>query len=146
MVINNNAAPAVAAAKSGDEQVPFDGFSTTLSDSDSSTVRRKNQFRIEKVLLRGSDIARPIRDLVELTGLTPRMVTKAVQDARRRGVAVISSSNPGGFFLAENEDERQRCLRSLRHRKQELAWTEFCLERATLEVVSDGQEQTQGNR
>lgn len=143
---NNNAAPAVAAAKSGEGQISFDGFSKTLSTSNHSTGRRKPQVQIEKYLLCGADNALSIRTLTELTGLVPRAITAAVQDARRRGVPVLSSASPGGYFLAANEDERQRNLRSLRHRKAEIAWTVFALENATIEGVGNGQEQTQGNR
>ena len=132
MPIKNNAAPG-GQTGNGVGQISFDGFSKTMSKSNTNTAPRKNQFHIEDFLLRGADNALPIRILVDMTGLVPRKITAAVQDARRRGVPVLSSASPGGYFIADNEEERQRCLRSLRHRKAELSWTEFCLENATID-------------
>ena len=138
MCKNRNAVPAAATAKNGDGQFHFEGFGMTLSDSDHITASRKPQVQIERFLLRGADNALSVRVLSEMTGLVPRGVTAAIQDARRRGIPVISTTRPGGFFLASNEAERQRCLRSLEHRKAEIAWTAWCLENAKLTEVGNG--------
>lgn len=139
---NNSAAPAVAAARSGDGQFHFEGFGMNLPDPDFNTTIRKIQFPIEEFLRHGACHATPTKELTALTGLEPRKIAAAVQSARRRGVPILSSTSPGGYFIAETEDERQRCLRSLRHRKQELAWTIFTLERARIE---DEDEQEEGH-
>ena len=135
----NNAAPAVAAARSGEGQVFFEEFDS-IPQKYPTTTANKSQFQIENFLLRGQDNALSVSTLERITGRSARRIGAAVQDARRRGVPVISLQS-GGFFLAASEEERSRCLRSLRHRRAETDWTIFALERARIE---DDYEQTEG--
>ena len=140
MIKNNNAAPSVAADESGEGQVYFEEFDY-IPQRYPITLSNKSQFQIENFLLRGQDNALSVSTLERITGRSARRIGAAVQDARRRGVPVISMPS-GGFFLAASEEERSRCLRSLRHRRAETDWTIFALERARIE---DEDEQTEGH-
>ncbi len=124
------AAPGVSGIEDGSGQILFDGFSL---EGDFITQPGTDQAGIERYLLHGHDNALSVEALRIVTGLHPRKITQAVQDARRRGVAVLSSSHPGGYYLAETEDEKQRFVYSLRHRAKETALTLRCLERAQVE-------------
>lgn len=124
------AAPGAPNTEDSSGQILFDGFSL---EGDFITQPGTDQAGIERYLLHGHDNALSVEALRIVTGLHPRKITQAVQDARRRGVAVLSSSHPGGYYLAETEDEKQRFVCSLRHRAKETAFTLRCLERAQVE-------------
>lgn len=89
--------------------------------------------RVEGYLQHGRENAINMEDLRRITGLRSRQVTQAVQDARRRGVPVLSSSHPGGYFIAASEEEKKRYLKSMGHRAKEIIATLRCLERAKVE-------------
>ena len=135
----NCAVPAAATAKNGEGQVFLEGFDS-IPQKYPTTTAHKSQFLIENFLLRGQDNALSVSTLERITGRSARRIGAAVQDARRRGVPVISMPS-GGFFIASSEEERSRCLRSLKHRRSETDWTIFALERARIE---DDYEQTEG--
>ena len=104
---------------------------------DCTTHRTSGQgripLRIEAYLLRGHPNALSNEHLQNVTGLGSRQVTQAVQDARRRGVPVLSSSHPGGYYIAATEEEKERFLRSMGHRAKEIIATLRCLERTKVE-------------
>ncbi len=135
--------PTVNGTADGQETEQVEGLASIVSDSDDSTYTQTAQgkipVRIESYLLRGSKNALTKGELVRMTGLVPRKVTQAVQDARRRGVPILSSSHPGGYFIAATLDEKRRFERSLRHRANETAITLCCLERAKVEDSTDGE-------
>lgn len=124
-------APGDCSTEDGNGQILFDGFKP---NSDFTIAAATVQSGIERFLLHGHDNALTMEELKVMTGLHSRKITQAVQDARRRGIAVLSSSHPGGYYLAETEEEKQRFVYSLRHRARETAFTLQCLERAKVEV------------
>lgn len=126
MKVIEKAAP-VDQTGDGSGQILLDGFKP---DYDFTTVTATVQSGIERFLLYGQGNALSVKTLVKLTGLHPRQITEAVQHSRRRGVPVLSTTYPGGYFIAETEAEKQRCIRSLRHRAKEMYETLYCLERA----------------
>lgn len=96
-------------------------------------------YEIERYLLRGRENALSLRELRRITGLHPRKITEAVQRARRRGVPVLSSSHPGGYFIAATEEEKAAFERSMRHRARETLTTLRYLRQAQVEEdVADG--------
>ena len=99
--------------------------------ADASTA----QIGIERFLLYGAENALPVKELERLTGMQQRQITKAIQDARRRGVPVLATMYPGGYFIAATEEEKAQCIKSLQHRETETRTTRICLERA--KVVSE---------
>ena len=89
--------------------------------------------QIENYLLRGRENALSLRELRRITGLHPRKITESVQRARRRGVPVLSSSHPGGYFIAATTEEKTRFERSMRHRARETLVTLRYLRQARVE-------------
>ena len=125
------AARSVSGTQSGSGQTFFEGFD--LPDDEFITRQGTAQPGIERFLLHGRENALPISELQRLTELHPRQITKAVQDARRRGIPVLSTAFPGGYFIAATEEEKQSCIRSLKHRENETRKTRICLEYSKLE-------------
>ena len=126
--MRENEEAALNGTQSGSGQMNFDGFD--LPDVEFITIPAAAQPGIERFLLYGRENALPVRELERLTGLRRRQISKAVQDARRHGVPVLATANPGGYYLAATEDEKAQCIRSLRHRENETRLTRICLEYA----------------
>ena len=131
MIENEEAARSVGSTLSGSGQTCFDGFE--LPGDDCITKPTAAQSGIERFLLRGHENALTVSQLQQSTELHPRQITKAVQDARRRGIPILATTTPGGYFIAASEEEKRRCIRSLLHREDETRKTRICLEYAKVE-------------
>lgn len=77
---------------------------------------------IADLLHRGSSNAVPCRDLVTLTGWTPREVTRQIQRERTAGIPVCA--NGAGYYLPATDAELDAYLRSLGHRLREVQRTQ----------------------
>lgn len=91
------------------------------------------RLRIQNFLGHGKASAISGRKLMEYMGAKDlRIVSKAVETARRAGVPICASTAPDGpgYYLAANTDELSGYLRSLDHRLREVRTT-----RANLEAV-----------
>ena len=131
------AAPGVGSAEGSSGQFSFAGFE--VSETDFTIPAAPVQVGIERFLMRGAENALTVEQLKHLTGeLHSRQIRQAVQDARRRGVPVLSTSCPGGYFIAETETEKQRCIMSMVHRLRETAETVRCLRAAPVEENDNG--------
>lgn len=75
--------------------------------------------RISDFLSAGEESAVTRKYLEQITGLTGREVQRAVQAARLKGTPILSSSS--GFFLPATEAEKERFVRSMRHRAREIS-------------------------
>lgn len=75
--------------------------------------------RIADLLLEGEGSAVTRQHLEQITGLTGREVQRAIQTARLKGTPILSSSS--GFFLPATEAEKERFVRSMRHRAREIS-------------------------
>lgn len=113
---------------SGD-QIALEGFS--ISDPHNSTIHGLTQ-GISTFLLPGEANAAPLSLLAQWTGLDRRTIRRQIQLERKAG-ACICVNNRDGYFLAENEAERERCVASMRRRAAEVYKTAAAIERA--EVV-----------
>lgn len=74
---------------------------------------------ISKYLMEGQENGLHLQDLVRITGWTEREVRQQIHRERRRGIPILSD-NANGYFLPANEDEREHCVRSMRHRAAEI--------------------------
>ena len=68
---------------------------------------------IETYLRCGKEHAITREKLVEATGLSDRENRKLISDARKRGVPIISTSRSKGYYIAQNEAEKEIILREL---------------------------------
>lgn len=96
-----------------------------LTDGDSHNYCTTNsvtgQFKIliSDYLSYGQKNAIPLRHLKKATGLDGRTVRRMISDERLSGVPILAD-NSTGYYLPANEDERRRCVRSMKHRAGEI--------------------------
>lgn len=89
------------------------------------------QIKISDFLSTGQENAIPLRHLKEVMGTDGRTVRLMIQRERLAGVPILAD-NQTGYFLPANEDEQQRCVRSMKHRAGEIIKTAQAIERGRL--------------
>ena len=87
------------------------------------------QWEISGLLGCGAENAVPLRHLERITALPGREVRRIIEGERRRGVPVLSD-NRRGYYLPGSREERAACVRSLRHRAEEILKTARAIEKA----------------
>ena len=94
-----------------------------LTDGDSHNYCTTNsvagQSKISELLSKGQENAVPLCQLVKITGYDGRTVRRMIFDERLAGVPILAD-NQTGYYLPANEDERRRCVRSMKHRAREI--------------------------
>ena len=104
--------------------------SVTTSSSNNSTKHSGGQAGgIASLLMSGSENGLHLQDLVRLTGEDQRTVRKMIHEERRQGVPILSD-NASGYFLPGSQQELEACVRSLRHRAEEILAAAAAVERA----------------
>ena len=94
-------------------------------------VNHPAQVGIAALLLRGEANALPLGELEKLTGLDRRTIRRQIQAERQAG-ACVCINNRDGYFLAETEAERTRCVASMRRRAAEVYRTADAIEQAVI--------------
>lgn len=89
---------------------------TCGNSQDHFTTKRNT---VASLLSEGRENGLHLRDLVAITGWPEREVRQQIHTERRQGVPILSD-NANGYFLPANEDEREHCVRSMRHRAAEI--------------------------
>lgn len=92
--------------------------------------------KISELLLHGAGNGVGLRDLSRVTSLSEREVRQAIQHERLNGVPILSN-NRDGYFLPKNEAEITACVRSLRHRANEVLRTADSIENAVIDNESE---------
>ncbi|EHM37987.1 hypothetical protein [Flavonifractor plautii] len=87
------------------------------------------QWGIADLLLPGRENAIPRRELERLTGLDGRTVRLMIERERREGRPILAD-NATGYYLPATEHERAACVRSMRHRADEIRKTAEAIDRA----------------
>ncbi len=85
--------------------------------------------RIADLLSHGQENAVPLRQLMAETGADGRTIRGKIAAERLAGVPILSD-NSTGYYLPGNEGERERFVRSMRHRAQEIERAAEAIERA----------------
>ena len=86
---------------------------------------------IVELLKPGQDSGTKLPLLSALTGMTPRAVRRQIQRERHEG-ACICHNNRDGYYIASSEEERDSCVRSMRHRAGEIHATADAIEAAAI--------------
>lgn len=84
--------------------------------------------QISDFLLCGQPNAITLRQLQALTNLDGRTIRRLIEFERRSGIPILSD-NKTGYFLAENEVERNNFVRSMLHRANEIRLTAAAIEK-----------------
>ena len=116
-----NARPTVGAAgqaaeKDAASKIPQDDYTTDVGP-------------ISRLLMHGQENGLHISDLTKMTDRTEREVRMMIHSERRRGVPILSN-NRDGYFLPGSDAERAQCVKSLRHRANEILKAASAIERA----------------
>lgn len=77
------------------------------------------KLKISDFLGTGRQNAVPLCQLVKITDYDGRIVRRMIAEERFAGVPILAD-NQTGYYLPANEDERRRCVRSMRHRAKEI--------------------------
>lgn len=77
------------------------------------------QILISDYLSAGQENAVPLRYLKEVTGIDGRTVRLMIQRERLAGVPILAD-NQTGYYLPATQEEKQRCVRSMKHRAEEI--------------------------
>ena len=84
---------------------------------------------ISRLLMRGQENGLHLSDLTKMTDRTEREVRMMIHSERRRGVPILSN-NRDGYYLPGSDAERAQCVKSLRHRANEILKAASAIERA----------------
>ena len=84
---------------------------------------------ISRLLMHGQENGLHLSDLTKMTDRTEREVRMMIHSERRRGVPILSN-NRDGYFLPGSDAERAQCVKSLRHRANEILKATSAIERA----------------
>lgn len=85
--------------------------------------------KISDLLSHGAENGVGLRHLVHITNLSEREIRAAIQRERLNGAPILSN-NRDGYFLPGNEAEVSYCVRSLKHRANEILKTADSIEKA----------------
>ncbi len=108
------------------QQMAMDGFwGTTISEKQHTTGKAQ----IASLLSPGQENAVPLRELESLTGYDSRTIRIMIQRERLNGTPILSD-NLSGYFLPATLDEQRRCIRSMRHRAEEIRKVAEAIEKA----------------
>lgn len=78
-----------------------------------------SKFTVSGYLSAGIENGLLLRELSALTGLSTREVRRQIQRERLAGVPILSD-NQNGYYLAGDDLEVARFVRSMRHRAREI--------------------------
>lgn len=85
--------------------------------------------RIADLLSHGQENAVPLQHLVALTNTDGRTVRAKIAAERLAGVPILSD-NATGYYLPGSEGERERFVRSMKHRAREIERAAEAIERS----------------
>ena len=96
---------------------------------DCTTAAEGRQRKVSDFLSHGRENAVPLRHLKKLMETDGRTIRLTIQQERLAGTP-ICADNLTGYYLPATEEEKTTCVRSLRHRAEEIMKTARAIERA----------------
>ena len=94
-----------------------------------TTTATGRQRKVSDFLSHGRENAVPLRHLKKLMETDGRTIRLTIQQERLAGTP-ICADNLTGYYLPATEEEKTTCVRSLRHRAEEIMKTARAIERA----------------
>ena len=94
-----------------------------------TTMAAGRQRKVSDFLSHGRENAVPLRHLKKLMETDGRTIRLTIQQERLAGTP-ICADNLTGYYLPATEEEKTTCVRSLRHRAEEIMKTARAIERA----------------
>lgn len=103
----------------------------TTSTNDSTTATDCRQIRIADLLLKGEENALPLRHIKQMVNLPGREIRKQIQLERLQHIPILAN-NKSGYYLAGNDRERERFVRSMKRRAAEIVKVADAVEKAVI--------------
>lgn len=128
MTENKNARPTAATVGQASGNAVSD-FQTHFTVSGNG-----NQSEISDFLGKGKKNAVSLRQLRLRTGLDERTIRQKITAERLKGIPILAD-NQTGYFLPATEEERRRCVQSMRHRAKEIYKAARAIEAADITKV-----------
>lgn len=91
----------------------------SVSTTDNTTAAESRQIGIAGLLSHGADHGVTLHHLEQITGLPGREIRKQIQLERLQHIPILAN-NRSGYYLAGNEVERERFVRSMKRRAAEI--------------------------
>ncbi len=107
------------------------GLATSISQNNFTSNPSMGQFKVYDFLSIGQENAVSLRHLKKIMGLDGREIRRMIQSERKKGTPILAD-NVTGYFLPGSEDERRRCVRSMRHRAHEILLAAQAIEDAEI--------------
>lgn len=85
--------------------------------------------QIADLLSHGQENAVPLSHIKSMTGMKGRNIRRMIAAERLSGIPILSDCSTG-YYLAENAGEKERFVRSMRHRAREIERAAEAIERA----------------
>lgn len=104
---------------------------SSVSSSKFTTSAESRQIQIADYLGYGQAAAVPLRHLKQMVNLPGREIRKQIQLERLQHIPILAN-NRSGYYLAGNELERERFVRSMRHRAAEIVKVAQAIEEASV--------------
>lgn len=120
---NENAHSTVAAAEQAD------GKAASNFHNDWTSNSATGQFLISDFLSRGQKNSVSLQELRQWTGMDGRIIRRKIATERLLGIPILAD-NQTGYFLPATEEERKRCVISMKHRAREIYKTAQAIEMA----------------
>lgn len=92
-----------------------------------------NQSEISGFLGKGKANAVSLRQLRLRTGLDERTIRQKITAERLKGIPILAD-NQTGYFLPATEEERNRCVQSMKHRAKEIYKAAHAIEAADIQI------------
>lgn len=113
MTKDKKARPVVAATEQAN------GNAGSSFHEDFTTKQAVGQFLISDYLRQGQENAVSLQELRQWTGIDGRIIRRKIATERLQGIPILAD-NQTGYFLPATEEERKRCVRSMKHRAKEI--------------------------
>ena len=127
MTKNENTRPGAGTPERAAETAAFGG--AAISYGYLTTTATGRQRKVSDFLSHGRENAVPLRHLKKLMETDGRTIRLTIQQERLAGTP-ICADNLTGYYLPATEEEKTTCVRSLRHRAEEIMKTARAIERA----------------
>lgn len=103
-------------AATPEQQMETEGFSNSTIPKDDNSIFDGN---ISSLLSPGQENAVPLRHLKMVTGFDGRTVRRMISEERFAGMPILADCQTG-YYLPATDEEKRRCVRSMRHRAKEI--------------------------
>lgn len=138
---DKKAAPGATNTESGKAEMGSASKHTTISPAfECTTIAPSRQaVKIADFLSPGQQNAVPLRYLKDLLHLDGRTLRLMIRQERLSGVPILESSRAyGGYYLPNSPDERDLCVKRLRHRAAQIVAVADAIAEATIEKGEGG--------